>query len=205
MAVRLANRKALEEQFPKEGLYEIRRNYEVIRHEFQTGDLIFFSGNHWLSNLIRLRSKGAWSHAGIVVRIEEIDRVFLVESILEVGVRMIPMSFIIKDYDGHNHHYDGRVAWARYNGLTPANALTIKEFVLDNLSKQYDRKEYSRILWRTITGKAKIFHDTKYTCSEYVFEAFKRAKIYLKYERGDFISPAAIWSNEAIEMKGMII
>ncbi len=205
MALRIANRKDLDEMFPKKGIQEIRRNYEALRDDLQTGDLIFLSGNHWLSNLIRQRSKGAWSHVGIVVRIEEINRVFLVESIIEVGVRMIPMSFVVKDYDGHKNPYNGRVAWARINDLPSDKALTIKEFVLDNLSKQYDRKEYWRVLWRTIAGKEKIFHDDKYSCAEYVYEAFKRAGIYLKYDRGDFISPVGIWKNENIEMMGMII
>ncbi len=205
MALVLANRKKLDEMFPKKGIQEIRRNYEVLRKELQTGDLIFFSGNHWLSELIRIRSKGAWSHVGIVVRIEEIDRVFLVESILEVGVRMIPMSFVIKDYDGKKHSYNGRVGWARIQDLGADKSLIIKEFALDNLSKQYDKKEYRRILWRTITGKAKVFHDDKYTCSEYIYEAFKHAGIYLKYEHGDFISPSAIWKNKEINMEGMII
>ena len=205
MAISLANRKNLDELFPKKRIREIMRSYETYRDEFQTGDLIFFSGNHWLSKLIRLRSKGAWSHVGIVIKIEEINRLFLVESILEVGVRMIPLSFLVKDYDGHNHYYNGRVAWTRYKNLSAEQALNIKEFALDNLSKQYDKKEYYRILWRTIAGKEKVFHDDKYTCSEYVREAFKHAGIYLKYERGDFISPAAIWSNKEIELKEMII
>jgi hypothetical protein len=205
MAILLANRKKLDEMFPKKGIQEIRRNYDLLRDELKTGDLIFFSGNHWLSELIRRRSKGAWSHVGIVIKIEEINRVFLVESILEMGVRMIPMSFVIKDYDGKKHPYNGRVAWARFEQLTIDKSLIIKEFSLDNLSKQYDRKEYNRILWRTIMGKAKIFHDDKYTCSEYIYEAFKSAGIYLNYERGDFISPSAIWKNTTIEMKGMII
>ncbi len=205
MAISLPTRKVLEEIFPKKGIRENIKNYESLRDDFQTGDLIFFSGNHWLSNLIRIRSKGAWSHVGIVVKIEEINRLFLVESILEVGVRMIPLSFLLKNYDGHYHHYNGRVSWARYETLTPDEALAVKEFALDNLSKQYDKKEYYRILWRTIVGKEKVFHDDKYTCSEYVREAFKHAGIYLKYERGDFISPAAIWSNPEIEFKAMII
>lgn len=205
MALRIASRKDLDELFPKKGIYEIRRNYEILRNEFQTGDLIFFSGNHWLSELIRIRSKGAWSHVGIVIKIEEINRVFLAESIMEVGVRIIPNSFIVKDYDGKNHPYNGRAAWTRFKDLPDDKKLIITEFALDNLSKQYDKKEYWRILWRTIIGKRKIFHDHKYTCSEYVHEAFKRAGIYLKYERGDFISPSAIWSNVEIEMKGIII
>jgi hypothetical protein len=205
MAISLTNRKELDDLFPQKGIRENIRNYEANRDNFQTGDLIFFSGNHWLSNLIRLRSKGAWSHVGVVVKIEEINRLFLVESILEVGVRMIPLSFLAKNYDGHYHHYNGRVAWARYENLTPDKALIIKEFALDNLSKQYDKKEYYRILWRTIVGKEKVFHDDKYTCSEYVREAFRQAGIYLKYERGDFISPAAIWSNKEIVLKDIII
>lgn len=205
MAVSLANRKALDEMFPQKGIRENIKNYEDHRDNFQTGDLIFFSGNHWLSNLIRIRSKGAWSHVGVVIKIEEINRLFLVESILEVGVRMIPLSFVMKNYDGHYHYYNGRVSWARYEHLSDEQALIIKEFALDNLSKQYDKKEYYRILWRTIVGRKKIFHDDKYTCSEYVREAFKQANIYLKYERGDFISPAAIWSNPEIVLKSMII
>lgn len=205
MAIRLTTRKELDELFPKKGIYEIRRNYEVLRNKLQTGDLIFLSGNHWLSKLIRIRSKGAWSHVGVVVRIEEINRVFLVESIIEVGVRMIPMSFIIKDYDGHKRPYNGRIAWARVEDLPTDKSLIIKEFVLDNLSKQYDRKEYWRVLWRTIAGKKKLFHDDKYSCAEYIYEAFKRAGIYLKYDRGDFISPSAIWNDERVEMMGIII
>lgn len=205
MAIRLTNRKELDELFPKKGIYEIRRNYEILRNELQTGDLIFLSGNHWLSELIRIRSKGAWSHVGVVVKIEEINRVFLVESIIEVGVRMIPMSFVIKDYDGHKRPYNGRVAWARVEDLPTDKSLIIKEFALDNLSKQYDRKEYWRVLWRTVAGKKKVFNDDKYSCAEYIHEAFKRAGIYLKYDRGDFISPAAIWNNERVEMKGIII
>jgi uncharacterized protein YycO len=205
MAISLPNRKVLDEVFLQKGIRENIRSYEANRENFQTGDLIFFSGNHWLSNLIRIRSKGAWSHVGIVVKIEEINRLFLVESILEVGVRMIPLSFLLKNYDGHYHHYNGRIAWTRYENLSAEQALCIKEFALDNLSKQYDKKEYYRILWRTIVGKKKIFHDDKYTCSEYIREAFKHAGIYLKYERGDFISPAAIWGNHEIIIKDIII
>jgi cell wall-associated NlpC family hydrolase len=76
MAIRLSSRKELDELFPRKGIQEIRRNYESLRNDLQTGDLIFLSGNHWLSALIRRRSKGAWSHVGIVVRIEEISRFF---------------------------------------------------------------------------------------------------------------------------------
>jgi Permuted papain-like amidase enzyme, YaeF/YiiX, C92 family len=199
------SKKELDDKFPKMGIRAIKENYENIRNQFQTGDLLFLSGNHWLSSLIRMRSKAAWSHVGIVIRVDEIQRLFLAESIIEVGVRLIPLSFVVKDYDGHKNPYNGRVGWARYKDLTQEQALKITEFCLDNLSKQYDRAEYWRVLWRTIVGREKIFHDNKYSCAEYVYEAFKSAGIHLKYDRGDFISPGGIWRNERIEMKGMII
>ena len=44
MAISLPNRKNIDSLFPKAGIQEIRRNYEICRTEFQTGDLIFFSG-----------------------------------------------------------------------------------------------------------------------------------------------------------------
>lgn len=205
MNLRLQTKNNIEIAYPKKGIRQIREDYETERNNFQTGDLIFFSGNHWLSDLIRWRSKAPWSHVGIVIRIDEINRVFLAESIIEVGVRLIPLSFVVKNYDGHKNPYDGRVGWTRFEGLTEQEKLSIKDFCMDNLSKQYDRKEYWRVFWRTIVGKEKIFHDDKYSCSEYIFEAFKEANIRLKYEIGDFISPGSIWRNDKIKFLKMII
>jgi uncharacterized protein YycO len=181
--------------------------YDAMRTEFNTGDLIFFSGNHWLSGLIRWKSKSAWSHVGMVIRIEEMDRLFLVESILESGVRLLPMSFLYKNYSGNNRPYDGRVAWARHAILGEDIQLQnkIREFCMDNLTKQYDRKEYFRILWRSLVGMKSLFEDDKYTCSEYVYEAYKYAGVDLPKEKGVFISPGAFWRQEYLNLKAILI
>jgi hypothetical protein len=207
MAKQIKSKRILDMLYDYQALETNLRFYEAMRQEFRTGDLLFFSGDHWLSGLIRWRSKSAWSHVGMVVRIEELDRVFLIESILEVGVRMLPLSFIYKDYDGKNKPYKGRVAWARHDLL--ANDLVkqraVKEFCVDNLSKQYDRKEYWRILWRSFWGFDNFFHDEKYTCAEYIYEAFKHANIELPKEKGVFISPGAFWRQKELEMKAILI
>ncbi|SOE22377.1 Permuted papain-like amidase enzyme, YaeF/YiiX, C92 family [Spirosomataceae bacterium TFI 002] len=207
MAIALVNKRKLEQKFPRKSYHEIQEHYESIRDELKTGDLIFFSGDHWLSGLIRWRSRSAWSHVGIVVKIEEMNRVFLVESTLETGVRLIPMSFVVKNYDGNNNPYVGRVAWARHNILVnSADQLRkVKEFCLDNLTKQYDNKEYFRIMWRTLVGSKEIFNDNKFTCAEYVLEAYRYAGLKLPKERGYFISPGAFWRQDGVEMKGIII
>lgn len=114
----LKTKNDIDNVFHRKGIRQIREDYEAERDNFQTGDLIFFSGNHWFADLIRWRSKAPWSHVGIVIRLDEINRVFLAESFIEVGVRLIPLSFVVKNYDGHKNPYNGRVGWARYEGLT---------------------------------------------------------------------------------------
>lgn len=207
MAIALRNKRKLEQTFPRRSYNDSQEYYDSIRDELKTGDLIFFSGDHWLSGLIRWRSRSAWSHVGIVVKIEEMDRLFLIESTLETGVRMIPMSFVIKSYAGDNYPYDGRVAWTRHKLLSESNdqLRKLKEFCLDNLTKQYDNKEYFRILWRTLVGSKEIFHDNKFTCAEYIYEAYLYAGLDLPKEHGYFISPGAFWRQDDLEMKGILI
>ena len=207
MADKIKSKRALDKLYDYQSISTNLRFYDAMRNEFQTGDLLFFSGNHWLSGLIRWRSKSSWSHVGMVVRIDELDRVFLIESVLEVGVRMLPLSFLFKDYGGDNKPYQGRVAWGRHKLLVEDKnkQRAVKEFCMDNLLKQYDRKEYWRILWRSFWGFDNFFHDDKYTCAEYIYEAFKYANIELPKENGVFISPGAFWRQKELEMKAILI
>ncbi|MGR3812221.1 YiiX/YebB-like N1pC/P60 family cysteine hydrolase [Jiulongibacter sp. NS-SX5] len=202
MALPLYKKSKLEKLFPRSDSDTNLQNYNKIRSELQTGDFLFFSGDHWLSSLIRSRSRSAWSHVGIVIKLEELDRVFLVESVLENGIRMVPMSFVFKDYDGAGKPYVGRVGWARHTeiGSDPKKQRIIKEFCLDNLTKQYDRAEYYRILWRSFTGLREIFEDDKYTCAEFIKAAFEKVNVEPPREYGYFISPGAYWRMEEMEM-----
>lgn len=207
MAISLKHKKELENRFPKKTIEDSLDYYQSQRNNFKTGDLIFFSGDHWLSTLIRWKSKSAWSHIGIVVKIDEIDKVFLLESTLETGVRMMPLSFVFSNYDGHNKPYTGRVAWARHEAFAEDSILAnqIKNFCLDNLTKQYDRKEYWRILYRSFIGRKKRFKDDKFTCAEYVHEAFNNASIHIPRENGIFLSPGAFWRMRTIEKIAILI
>jgi hypothetical protein len=206
MAIDFGSKKALEKSIPILGKRNALANYEQnIRQNVKTGDLFFFSGDHWLSGLIRWRSKSAWSHVGMVIRLDEIDRVFLVESIMEVGVRMIPLSFVIKNYHGTNTPYQGRVAWARHNKMNDESAKQLKIFILDQLTKQYNEREFVRVAWRSVVGREKLFKDNKFTCSELIYETFKQINLRMNYERGFFISPGSIWRNDEVEMMGNVI
>ncbi len=207
MAIPLYNKRKLEKLFERKDPKANIQNYNKIRSEMKTGDMLFFSGDHWLSSLIRGRSRSAWSHMGLVIEIKEMGRLFLIESVLGNGVRLVPMSNVFQDYDGNKNPYVGRVAWARHRVICDdgAKLLKIKEFCLDNLTKQYDNWEYFRIAWRTLLGSKELFHDDKFTCSEFIWEAYKYAGIELPKERGYFISPGAFWRQDEVEMKGILI
>ncbi|WP_304232015.1 YiiX/YebB-like N1pC/P60 family cysteine hydrolase [Jiulongibacter sediminis] len=204
MALPLYKKSKLESLFPRHKPQTNLQNYNEIRSELQTGDFLFFSGDHWLSSLIRRRSRSAWSHVGIVIRLEELDRIFLIESVLENGIRMVPMSFVFKDYDGHQKPYAGRVGWTRHKeiGQNLTMQRQIKEFCLDNLTKQYDRAEYYRILWRSFVGLKEIFEDDKYTCAEFIKAAFELVGVEPPREYSYFISPGAFWRMDEMEMMG---
>ena len=207
MASQIKSKRVLEKIHNRKSDESNLHFYEKMRSEFETGDLLFFSGNHWLSSLIRWRSKSAWSHVGMVIKIEELDRLFLVESVIESGVRLLPLSFVFKDYGGNYMPYNGRVAWAKHVDFMdkPETKNALREFCMDNLSKQYDRKEYWRILWRSLMGREKFFEDDKYTCAEFVFEAYKYANVELPKEKGVFISPGAFWRQKDLELKAVLI
>jgi Permuted papain-like amidase enzyme, YaeF/YiiX, C92 family len=207
MAIRIKTKKTLDRLYIQKELNESLDFYQSARDKFETGDLLFFSGKHWLSSLIRWRSKSSWSHIGMVIHIQELDRYFLVESVLENGVRMLPLSFVFNDYAGNKKPYSGRVAWAKHEAIQQNHTKQqlLKTFCLDNLSKQYDRKEYWRILWRSFVGLKRFFEDDKYTCAEYIYEAYKYADVKLPKEKGFFISPGSFWLPEEVKLQAILI
>ncbi len=206
MALRLSSREELDEKFSTFSIEEAKKKYSSkVKKELETGDLIFFSGNHWLSGLIRWRSKSAWSHVGMVIRIEEIGHTFLIESIMETGVRLIPVSSIYKYYHGDGNPYNGRVAWARYEGITDEQKFELREIAFGLLNKQYDGQEFLRVMVRTIIGREKLFPDNKFTCAELIHHCFLKVKLRLEYDRGLFISPGSVWRNKRVEMKGILL
>jgi hypothetical protein len=77
-------------------------------------------------------------------------------------------------------------------------------FALDELTRPYDNKEILRILYRTVFGKLKRVKDKNYICSEYVYEAFRKAGIYFQY-REKSISPNDIWQDEKVVLKWRLV
>ncbi|WP_414695636.1 YiiX/YebB-like N1pC/P60 family cysteine hydrolase [Phenylobacterium sp.] len=91
--------------------------YGEIREEVRDGDLLLCSANDSFSRLIRWATKSPWSHVAIAYRLEEIDRVIILECVEKIGVRAVPLSSFISRTSNGEHPYPGRILLARHRGM----------------------------------------------------------------------------------------
>ena len=86
--------------------------YLEIRPRLDTGDIVLFSGESFVSKIIKWGTKSNWSHVGMVIKIPVWDFVLLFESttlntLLDLttdrpvkGVQIVPLSHRISTYEG---------------------------------------------------------------------------------------------------------
>ena len=49
--------------------------YSEIRPSLRSGDLLLCSGTSWFSRLIQAATGSEWSHVGLILRVDSLDRV----------------------------------------------------------------------------------------------------------------------------------
>ncbi len=196
--------KNMAQQFSLEQLQQLQvKNYSQLRQELKSGDLVFTSGNYFISQAIRKVTNSPWSHVGIVFYLNDIDRVLLLESVESSGVRFAPLSKYVGDYK-NGEPYDGIIAVARHRSMSDLALTTMAKFGISELTRPYDKDEVGKILSRLILGKGKWESDREYICSELVYECYKKAGIALNHNPLGFVSPADIWQDAAVELVARI-
>src|SRR5699024_1131005 len=73
------------DKFPRKAVTE----YAKARKELQNGDVLICSGSGVFSSMIQQATDSVWSHVAFILRLDEIDRIMLLESVESVGVRTI--------------------------------------------------------------------------------------------------------------------
>ena len=126
-----------------------RTAYDIFKHEFNTGDLILFSGKHSIiSSTIRLWTKSHYTHIGMVIvnpileepdgSQKELRGIYLIESggepildaddkVYKFGVQIVSLEEVIESYEGS-------IYWRKLN--ISATTLTYNEIRI-HLSKIY--------------------------------------------------------------------
>ena len=173
--------------------------YENVRDHLQTGDVIFCSGSYFFSGLIRWFTKSVWSHCGIIYRDDNLGRIFVLESETLIGVRLAPLSKYLKDYHGKNRPYKGRIIIGRLNpDVHPDDLKKAISYGMDVLTMPYDNFEILRIAIRILFKRGRRNRDKKYICSELVYECFRKADVWFKFNKRS-ISPDDIWKDPRVE------
>ena len=152
-----------------------RKAYLQIRDSIQTGDIFFASGNYPISRIIEHFSDSMFSHVGFVFTWNE--RVLLLESVEDDGVRMVPLSHYLSDYENSGEPYNGRLFLGRYN----------------------DKDEISKIIARITIGLGKHGDNDAYICSEFVDICFREIGIVFPRDSRGFIFPEHIAADTNVQ------
>jgi hypothetical protein len=173
-------------------------DYQGGRHDIQSGDLLFASGDFWLSKLIRKATGSMWSHVAIIYRIPPpTDRVLVLESVEVYGVRLAPLSLYLENY-WRGRPYPGSVYIARCNQEVPVDHKQMFRVGFDLLTRQYGYLDLLRMEMRILFGKRFINRRDEYVCSELVDACFRRGGV--AFEQNDqFISPEDIARDSKVQ------
>lgn len=173
--------------------------YQQMRSKLKSGDLLFASGDYLISKAIQKFTVSPWSHVGIVFKLERLDRILLLESVEDIGVRFAPLSKYLTDYED-GKPYKGRVVLARCKDVDSEMVRSLAKFGINGLTRPYDKDEIAKIMARIALGLGKKERDREYICSELVYECFSSAGKEFGYNPKGFIGPEDVWVDEQVSL-----
>ena len=191
-------------------------DYAGFRTRIASGDLLLCSGSGTFSRMIQAGTKSTWSHVGFVMRLDAIDRVMVLESLEPLGVRTVPLSKYLSDYDSEGNPYPGGIVIARHDDFaaraSPARLRKLGQFAVDLFGYPYDKDEIARIAARiaasylpfTAADRKALKRDREYICSEYVWECYKSLGIRVAHDRRGFIAPADFARARAVKLQAVL-
>ncbi len=179
--------------------------YSEVREMLQTGDIFFSSGSYLFSGIIQRLTKSTWSHVAMIYKNEELGRVLVLEAEPFYGIRLIPLSKYLKDYQGKRKPYKGQIVLARLSGeVTKEHINQGISFGLDELTRPYDNYEIIRIMVRILLRITKRERNRQYICSEFVRAILTKSKVNMPYQ-DTYISPDNIWQHKRVDMMCRIL
>lgn len=167
--------------------------YKDVRTQINSGDILLCSGNSYMSKKIRQVTESKWSHVGFLVWINSPEKHLMVmESVESLGVRMMPFSNYLDNYNGDGKKYDGEIAIARHEDFKEEYTNRLSSFAYKLVGNHYNLGQLGRIAGRIAIKKPRdpLKYDNEFICSEYVQHCFRSVGIEIPANEGGFISPA---------------
>lgn len=185
--------------------------YLELRHRIHNGDLLFCGGNFAFSKMIRYFSgRSKVSHVGIVYWWKE--RLMVLESVETDGVRMVPFSQYVSNYENSGKPYNGRLYLARDQRLhIPPESEEIAASAMRNpkvdqllgeaatlLNKKFSFSDVLIFLLQGGTGNMRYENNDQFLCSEFVAKCFEKVRITYPNDGRGFIAPEHIAMSDDI-------
>src|SRR3990167_5984783 len=126
----------------------LSKHYREIHSQIRAGDILLCSGNSAFSSLIKKATQSVWSHVAFILRIEAIDRLMVLESVESIGVRTVPLSHYICNYNATGKGYPGKLMLARHQGVAHSNINVLSTLAVDYLGYPYNKEEIIHIAAR---------------------------------------------------------
>lgn len=176
--------------------------YLEIRNQLETGDILLFHSTGFPELAIEWGTNSLWCHAAFIWRLEDLNRVLLLESMDKVGVRCMPMSTQVNGNAASPTPYPGKLLVLRHAAF-PAKpnmdkVIGMTAFALDRLGFPYSNEEIKEIVWRIAEGLAghietdRLNPKNQFICSEYVAKCYEEMGVKLAPDREGFIAPGDI-------------
>ncbi len=188
--------------------------YAKIRGEVRDGDLLLCSATDCFSRLIRWATKSHWSHVAIAYRLEEIDRVIVLECVAKIGVRAVPLSSFISRTSQGVHPYPGKILLARHRGLAAksrrAPMKKMAAFAFDRLGDPFSTGEMAKIVLRIALSRfgrrlpRSLGPKDEFICSEYVGRCLKAVGLEIPWDGLGFIAPSDFASDPRVDAVAQI-
>jgi hypothetical protein len=168
----------------------------------KNGDVLMFTGEYWISAIIKLLTHSSYSHAGIVAWWNK--RLM----VMEADSKGVIVSRLSSKLD----KYRGKVEWyACRQEISEENRKKMVDLAQEELGKSFAKWKALLFGWRvffkkSLSKKDEFRRSNKLFCSHYVAEIYNRIGIDLKKKREDrFMSPQDIANSHQLEKKGVFI
>ncbi len=187
--------------------------YDALRGRIHNGDLLFCGGNFVFSKTIRyLSGCSKVSHVGMVYWWN--DRLMLLESVETDGVRIVPVSQYVRNYENSDKPYNGRMYLARDRRLyqAPRDATEAASSIHNPkveqllataaslLNKKFSFKDVLVFFLQGNTGRFQHEDNEEFLCSEFVARCFAGVGIDYPGDGRGFVAPEHIAMSEHIEV-----
>lgn len=173
--------------------------YSQARGEIRNGDILLGHGRALISRAIQVATRSPWSHVGFIWKLEDIDRILVLESVETYGVRAIALNTRVNG-GSTGKRYNGDLVVARHEDFAAlvddAAMNRMTAFAVDLLGCAYNPIEFTQIGLRLaaaalrlpVTGRLR--HSNAYICSEYAAECYQAIGIEIAWDQKGFIAPA---------------